>query len=169
MIGSTSTLLNALRAALSAALEPLKWKVASTDNALNAYNALAAPNDKGVCVLLWRGEAVQEQAYRSLVARAQFSVYLLAHRHLIDPGANLASQAEGQYRLLEAHDRVKGALLAFKLPADAIPNPIQNNNLVYDGSAPVQTDKGFPSDILEQRWYCLTAEQFGPERATGGN
>lgn len=169
MIGSTSGILNAVRDALSAVLAPMKWKVCATDNALDAFNALAAPNDKGTCVLLWRGEAVQQQAYRSLVARAQFSVYLLARRHLLDPGLKTASREEGDYRLLEVHDRVKGALLSLKLPPTAIPNLNQNDNPIYDGASPVQTDKGFPSDILEQRWWCMTAEQFGPANATNGH
>lgn len=167
MIGSTSILLNAVRDTLRAALADAKWKVLATDNALNAFNALAAPADKGTCVLLWRGEAIQQQAYRSLVARAQFSVYLLARRHLLDNGLKQASQADGDYRLLEIHDRVKGALLALKIPDDASPNPDQNDNLIYEGAAPVQTDKGFPSDILEQRWYCMIDDQFGPDGEEG--
>lgn len=169
MIGSTSTILNSIREAVAAALAPLSWKVLSTDNALSAYTALAAPCDKGSCVILWRGEGVQQQSYRSLVSRAQFSVYLLAHRHLLDPGAKQASQADGDYRLLEAHDRVKAALLTLVLPAAAIPNTRQNDNLAYESSAPVQTDKGFPSDILEQRWSCMAREQFAaPAPAQNG-
>lgn len=160
MIGSTSSILNAIRDAVRAAVAPLAWKVSSTDNALSVYTALAEPCDKGTCVILWRGEGVQQQAYRSLVARAQFSVYLRARRHLLDPGAKLASQTEGDYRLLEAHDRVKAALLTLVLPSSSIPNTRQNDNLAYEGSAPVQTDKGFPSDILEQRWAAMAREQF---------
>jgi hypothetical protein len=157
--GAITPALLHIRSSLDSLLQPFGWSVSTADTPFQKFAALSAPGAGGKCLVSWSGDRKLDQAGDSLVIRATIAVTLAAKKDAVNPEAGrLAGDTP---RLYEIHDRVKGAMLAIRMPDETVPEP-GADILVYSGSRPLQDMSGTLLDAIEQTWECELSESFAP-------
>ena len=160
--GAASAAIVYIRNVLAPVFAALKWELLTADGEFAAWNLLFTPGESGICVISWNGDAVQSQAGRSLVTNLRLSVTISGRRHLQDAalGKLKVTEADGK-RLMEIHDKVKGAMLGLSLPSEIIAESIAAVP-TYRGAVPLTAPNGIPLDALRQSWELELKESYSP-------
>lgn len=162
--GATTLAIQYVRTVVEAVLTTYKWTLATADNPFQVWNALLTPRQSGIAVISWKSDSVVSQSQDSLVIRARLAITLCARAELADQ-ATMRLQSRGESaepRLFQIHDRIKGAMLAARLPSTVYPNAAQTY-LQYAGSQALTSPDGIPLDGIEQIWEATLKESFSPE------
>lgn len=161
--GAASAAITYIRTELAQVFEAAGWELLTADSKFAAWNILFTAGNSGVGIIGWNGDSKVSQAGASLVINLKLSITISGRRHLQDPAlGKLARTDADRGRLMEVHDRVKGAMLGLSMPSEIIAEAI-GAIPVYSVSVPVFSPEGIPLDAIEQTWECTLKETFSPE------